>query len=112
MSRTASLCPAGMVTIADTFSFATRVPVGISIRAITTSSCGCRRMVSSAACSIGPSSVVVARDEGAALADEEIEVGALVRLQHVVEIQLPVAAIQRRGRRLPRRFSAGQDFLG
>src|SRR4051812_10756360 len=52
MSRTAILCPAGMVTIARTFSFVTSVAVGISKRAMTTSSSGCRRMVRSAACSI------------------------------------------------------------
>src|SRR3954469_18555416 len=52
ISRTAILCPAGMVTMARTFSFVTSVPVGISKRAMTTSSSGCRRMVRSAACSI------------------------------------------------------------
>src|SRR5580765_7280972 len=52
MSRTAILCPAGIVTSARTFSFVTSVPVGISIRAMTTSSSGCRRMVRSAAWSI------------------------------------------------------------
>jgi len=45
-------------------------------------------------------SVVVAGDEGAALADEKIEVGPFARLQHVVEVQLPVAAIERRRRAL------------
>ena len=39
-------------------------------------------------------SVVVARHEGAALADQEIEVGALVGLLHVVEVQPPVAALR------------------
>src|SRR5262245_63423254 len=53
MSRTASLWPAGMVTTGRTFSRLTRVPVASSRRAMTTSSSGCRRMVSSTACSIG-----------------------------------------------------------
>ena len=35
--------------------------------------------------------VVVARHEGSGFAREEIEVGALVGLQHVVEVELPVA---------------------
>src|SRR5687768_5244958 len=53
MSRTASLCPAGIVTTARTFSRLTSVPVASSMRAMTTSSSGWRRMVSSTACSIG-----------------------------------------------------------
>src|SRR5262245_49623938 len=52
MSRTASLWPAGIVTTARTFSRLTSVPVASSMRAMTTSSSGCRRMVSSTACSI------------------------------------------------------------
>src|SRR5712691_5853355 len=40
--------------------------------------------------------VVVARHEVAALSREEIEVRAFVRLQHVIEIQAPVAARERR----------------
>src|SRR5882672_1025066 len=40
--------------------------------------------------------VVVARHEGAALAHEKVEIGAFVRLQHVIEIEAPVAACQRR----------------
>ena len=39
--------------------------------------------------------MVVARYEGAALADEEIQVRTLVGLQHMVEIELPVAPAQR-----------------
>src|SRR6185503_18676301 len=101
MPRTASLCPAGMVTTAATFSLGIRVPVGISARAMTTSSSGWRRMVSSAACSIACSSVIVARHERAALADEEVEIRALVRLQDVVVIEAPVAALERWLRRLP-----------
>src|SRR5918992_810158 len=117
MSRTAILWPAGIVTIADTFSREISVPVAMSVRAMTTSSAECRRMVSSTACSMVTSSrrktgtdqfflsVVVAWHEGAAFADEEVEVGALVRLQHVVEVQLPVATLERRGRWLPPCFS-------
>src|SRR5437773_2689836 len=45
---------------------------------------------------VGTALVVVARHEVAALPREEIEVGALVRLQHVIEIQAPVAALERR----------------
>src|SRR2546421_355345 len=52
MSRTAILWPAGIVTMARTFSLVTSVPVGISTRAMTTSSSACRRMVRSAACSM------------------------------------------------------------
>src|SRR6185503_3583273 len=55
MSRTAILWPAGIVTMARTLSFVTSVPVGISTRAMTTSSWGCRRMVRSAAWSMGTS---------------------------------------------------------
>src|SRR3954469_7612304 len=91
-----------MVTTAETFSFGMRVPVGISARAITTSSSGCRRIVSSAACSIACSSVIVARHEGAAFPDEEVEVRALVRLQDVVVVEAPVAALERGLGRAPR----------
>src|SRR5687767_12161530 len=52
MSRTASLWPAGMVTLARTFSRAISVPLCRSMRAMTTSSSGWRRMVSSTACSM------------------------------------------------------------
>src|SRR2546426_8858467 len=45
--------------------------------------------------------MIVARHEGAALADEKIEVGAFARLQHVIEVQLPVAALERRRGQLP-----------
>src|SRR5258706_7187995 len=40
--------------------------------------------------------MIIPWHESAALACEEIEVHAFVRLQHVVEIQPPVAALQRR----------------
>src|SRR5688572_348053 len=52
MSRTASLCPAGIVTATRTFSRLTSVPVASSMRAMTTSSSAWSRMVSSTACSI------------------------------------------------------------
>src|SRR5882762_6870562 len=45
---------------------------------------------------VGTALVVVARHEGAALAHEKVEIGAFVRLQHVIEIEAPVAACQRR----------------
>src|SRR3989475_225184 len=45
---------------------------------------------------VGTPLVVVARHEGAALAHEKVEVRALVRLQHVIEVQAPVAARERR----------------
>src|SRR5439155_14229661 len=51
-------------------------------------------------------SVVITRDEGAALADQEVEVGAVVGLQHVVEVKAPVAARERRRGFLPRFLSA------
>src|SRR5882762_10674446 len=50
---------------------------------------------------VGAALVVVARHEGAALAGEEVEVRAFVRLQHVIEIQAPVAARERRLGRFP-----------
>src|SRR5206468_9914361 len=50
---------------------------------------------------IGTTLVVVARHEGAALAHEKVEIRALVRLQHVIEIQAPVAARRRRFGLLP-----------
>jgi len=40
--------------------------------------------------------VVVARHEVTALPREEVEIRALVRLQHVIEVQAPVAALKRR----------------
>src|SRR5437879_5000990 len=46
--------------------------------------------------SVISSLVVVARHEGAALAGEKVEVCAFVRLQHVIEIEAPVPARQRR----------------
>src|SRR4026207_577444 len=112
MSRTASLCPAGVVTTAETFSLGMRVPVGISARAITTSSSGCRRMVSSAACSIACSSVIVARHERAAFPDEEVEIRALMGLEDVVEVKLPVSAIERRRRWLPLRLPVLKFRIG
>src|SRR2546426_11223170 len=45
---------------------------------------------------VGTALVVVARHEGAALAHEKVEVRALVRLQHMIEVQAPVAALKRR----------------
>src|SRR5213596_559430 len=50
---------------------------------------------------VGTALVVVARHEVAALAGEEVEIRALVRLQHVIEIQAPVAALKRRLGLLP-----------
>src|SRR5947209_9051902 len=50
---------------------------------------------------VGTTLVVVARHEGAALAHEKVEVRALVRLQHVIEVQAPVAARERRFGLLP-----------
>src|SRR5688572_33198015 len=55
MSRTASLWPAGIVTTARTFSRLTSVPLASSMRAMTTSSSGWRRIVSSTACSMSDS---------------------------------------------------------
>src|SRR4026208_1916525 len=49
--------------------------------------------------------VVVAGHEGAALADEEVEVRALVGLQYVIAVGLPVAARERRSWLLPFLFS-------
>ena len=52
---------------------------------------GCRAdMVSAFMLAVG--SVVVARHGRAAAADQEVEVGALVGLQHVVDVELHVAA--------------------
>src|SRR5664280_434699 len=48
-----------------------------------------------------PSSMVVAWHEGAAPADQEVEVDAFVGLQHVIDVELPVAAAERRRRPLP-----------
>src|ERR1043165_1733412 len=56
-------------------------------------------------------SVVVTGHERAALADEEVEVGALVGLQHVVEVQAPVAAWQRWLGLPPLLFPLGKDFF-
>src|SRR5215217_7242433 len=53
-------------------------------------------------------SMVVAGHGGAALADEEVEIGALVRLQHVLDVELHVAAIRVRGRRRPSGAAAGE----
>src|SRR5206468_10753543 len=44
---------------------------------------------------VGTALVVVPRHEAAAFPHEEVEVRALVRLQHVIEIQAPVAARER-----------------
>src|SRR3989475_7842477 len=43
---------------------------------------------------VGTALVVVARHEVAALSHEKIEIRALIRLQHVIEVQAPVAALQ------------------
>src|SRR5467141_266456 len=59
---------------------------------------------------VGAALVVVARHEGAALAGEEVEVRAFVRLQHVIEVQAPVAALEGRLRRLPF-FPTGRKLL-
>src|SRR2546425_8682711 len=50
---------------------------------------------------VGTALVVVPRHEAAAFPHEEVEVRALVRLQHVIEIQAPVAALKRRLGLLP-----------
>src|SRR5712691_11367318 len=50
---------------------------------------------------VGTALVVVARHEGAALAHEKVEIRAFVRLQHVIEVQAPVAARERRLGLLP-----------
>src|SRR5258708_31809932 len=50
---------------------------------------------------VGTALVVVPRHEVAAFPNEEIEVRALVRLQHVIEIKTPVAARERRLGLLP-----------
>src|SRR5512132_2954141 len=50
-------------------------------------------------------SMVVPRDKRATLADQEIEVRALVGLQYVIEIELPVASGERCFRFLPFLFS-------
>src|SRR2546426_9692325 len=50
---------------------------------------------------VGRPLVVVARHEVAAFPHEEVELRALVRLQHVIEIQAPVAARERRLGLLP-----------
>src|SRR5438874_11229810 len=52
--------------------------------------------------------VVVARDEGAALADEKVEIGAVARLQHVIDVELPVTALERGLGRLPARAARGE----
>src|SRR3954468_12435175 len=65
-------------------------------------------------CSVisGCRSVVVPRDKRAALADEEVEVRAFVGLLDVVEVQAPVAALERGFRLLPGFFSLGKGFFG
>src|SRR5437764_14158711 len=75
---------------------------------MTTSSLGCSRIVRSAAWSMRSSSVIVARDEGAALADEKVEIGAVARLQHVIDVELPVTALERGLGRLPARAARGE----
>src|SRR3954471_5780098 len=57
-------------------------------------------------------SVVIARHERAALADQEVEVGALVGLLHMVEVELPVAARQMGLRLFPALLPARELLLG
>src|SRR6476661_6404503 len=58
----------------------------------------------------GESSVVIFRNECTALADEEVEIGAFISLQHMVNVELPVAGRQRRRRRGPLRHT-GLELL-
>src|SRR5690606_8355596 len=53
-------------------------------------------------------SVRFLRHPGAAAADQEIEIGALVGLQHMVDIEALVAALEIRLRRLPGGLALGQ----
>ena len=58
--------------------------------------------------------MVVPWNEVARAADEEVQVRALVGLQHMVDVELPVAAGERRLRRLPlgaalREFGVGVE---
>ena len=55
--------------------------------------------------------MVVPRHERAALADQEIEVGAIACLQHMVDVKLLVAALERRLGRLPARAARGEFAL-
>src|SRR5207244_12973588 len=57
-------------------------------------------------------SVVITRHERAALADQEIQIRAFVRLQHVVEVKAPVAALERRFGRLPFFPALGELLVG
>src|SRR5262245_65775386 len=67
---------------------------------MTTSSSAWRRMVRSAACSMvylfsDALLVIVARNEGAAFPDQEVEVRALIGLEDVVVVEAPVASLER-----------------
>src|SRR5262245_12783441 len=86
-----------MSAAARTFSFESMVPAAISRRAITTSSCGCRRMVRSAACSTEwlSASVVVADGFLRVLQDTTVVRGVQDFLQ-----QRPVLGLSRAGQRL------------
>src|SRR5262245_21463566 len=57
-------------------------------------------------------SMALAGDDRAALADQEVEVGAAVGLQHMVGVELVVAAVAVRLRRLPRRLAVRQLGVG
>src|SRR3954451_19544222 len=57
-------------------------------------------------------SVVVARNERTPPADQEIEVGAAVGLQHMVDVELPIAAGERWRRPLPALHAVGELGIG
>src|SRR4051812_48161722 len=59
-----------------------------------------------------PPLVVIPGHERPAFTDEEVEVGALVRLFHMVEVKAPVAARQRRLGLLPFRLAFLQFLVG
>jgi hypothetical protein len=54
--------------------------------------------------------MVVLRDCRSALSDQEIEIGAPIRLKHVIEVKLGVAACGRGRRRFPR-LTATRQFI-
>src|SRR5262245_66020917 len=56
--------------------------------------------------------VIVARHESTALSRQKIQVRALVRLQNVVVVELPVAALEVRLRRLPAPAALCELLLG
>src|SRR5258708_40263064 len=55
----------------------------------------------------GKNLMIVPRHVGAAFTHQEVEVGPLVGLLHVVEVEPPVAALERRFRFLPGFSSSG-----